>query len=237
MSNADDSGERSRFSYFGEEAEEGGVTSVREKTGRSSTGGTPRPASNGAPGPEERLLEISELARNVGMRYVHKFRIPAGAIPDFDASALTEGEITLTNAGDVLLIRGDAKTVIRMECVRCLAQTDQSVETEIDEAFPLVTTNNAYHQEEVQAVDEDIPAAVITGNVLDLGELLRQALTVAAPPQPICREECEGILGREYVPFEAEETPPATINPFQKLAVLLDKTQQADETDEDSQEK
>jgi uncharacterized protein len=241
MSNEESSGSKSRFAYHGEESEEGGVTSVREKPARGTTSGAapPRgfPASNGAPGPEERLLDISELARTVGMRYVHKFRIPAGVIPDFDAVTPTEGEITLTNAGDVLVLRGDAAATIRMECVRCLEPTDQFVETEIDEAFPLVTTNNAYHQEEVHAVDEDLPAAVITGNILDLGDLLRQSLTVAAPPQPVCREDCPGILGRENVPFVSEEPAPTTTNPFQKLAALLDPADQPEETDEDSQEK
>ncbi len=240
ISNEDSSGERSRFAYFGEESEEGGVTSVREKPGQGPASETAPPrgssASNGAPGPEERLLDISELARTVGMRYVHKFRIPPGAIPDFDAVIPTEGEITLTNAGDVLVLRGDAATTVRMECVRCLEPTDQPVQTEIDEAFPLVTTNNAYRQEEVQAVDEDLPAAVISGNILDLGDLLRQSLTVAAPLQPVCHEDCPGILGRDNVPFVDEEPAPATANPFQKLAELLDVSERSDETDEESHE-
>jgi uncharacterized metal-binding protein YceD (DUF177 family) len=227
---------RSRFAYHGDTPEIGGVTSVVKEPQRESQskGGTinRRPSSPGVPRPEERLLDISELARTVGMRYTHRFAIPAHEIPDFDTATPIIGEITLTNAGDILILKGEAATTLSMECGRCLSPTDKAVETELEENFPLVATNTAYNQEEVQAVDEDVPTAVIKGNVLDLGDLLRQALTLAAPLQPLCREDCPGLEGFEDLVTReeevAEEPEPAVNpdNPLKNLAALWEARQQ-----------
>lgn len=233
----------SRFAYHGDDdlPAEGGVRSVpaaREK-GSNTAGGTsvtgqgggrPHPAVNGVPGPEERLLDISELVRTIGMHYRHRFQLPAGDEKDFIAVSPIEGEVTLTNTGAILLLRGRAKTSLRMECGRCLSDTEQPVEAEIEEEFDLVTTHNAFHQEIVNAVDEDTPASVIKGNVLDLGDLLRQNLLLAAPLQPLCSDECPGIvheanpLARE-ADSSAELTETVSVgaaSPLKNLAALLE---------------
>jgi uncharacterized metal-binding protein YceD (DUF177 family) len=205
----------SRFSYdIDTEPEEGGVRAVGSNNPdtRGSDGETrsarlggaarPGPSGAGAPGPAERLLDISELARSVGMRYTHRFDIPAHPADYIEYAGPLVGQVTLTNTGAALLLGGDVAATLRLECARCLRFVNVPVEAELDEQFDLVTSRNAYHQEEVQAVDEDTPASVIKGNVLDLGELLRQNLLLAAPPQPLCSEECAGL------PNPAADTAP-----------------------------
>lgn len=212
-----DNGERSasRFAYHGDDlALEGGVQAVGKRPGA------------GAPGPEERLLDISELARTVGMRYTHHFHIPPRAEDDLDLAAPLDGALTLTNTGGLLLLRGNVETTLRLECARCLAPVAQEVAADLEEEFDLVTARNAFHQEEVQAVDEDSPASVIQGNVLNLGELLRQNLLLAAPLQPLCREDCPGLdlSGRVRSADAAPEADAGTRgdNPLRHLAQLLE---------------
>jgi uncharacterized metal-binding protein YceD (DUF177 family) len=205
----------SRFAYHGDELTEGGVRSTRGAKGTSHS--TP-----GIPGPEERQLDISELVRNVGMHYTHQFAIPPRQEEDFDPVAPLEGEITLTNTGGLLLLRGNAHTTLRMECSRCLNPTEQPVSTDLEEEFDLVTENNAFRQDEIQAKDDESGAPVISGNILDLGELLRQTLLVAAPWQPLCREDCPGLSDNvTFVDESAPTTPePAKDNPLKHLAEL-----------------
>jgi uncharacterized metal-binding protein YceD (DUF177 family) len=73
-----------------------------------------------------------------------------------------------------------------------------------------------------------------------LGELLRQNLLVAAPLQPLCREDCPGIdlSGHPGVAFSSEEdaapeNPPlaAEDNPLRRLADLLAEKRRQEETD------
>src|SRR5208283_1576588 len=92
---------RSRFGYYGDEPTEGGVHKVEERE-KNRTVGPGRHSTPGVPGPQERLLDISELVRNVGMRYTHHFALPPTKQPDFETTKPIVGEITLTNAGGIL---------------------------------------------------------------------------------------------------------------------------------------
>ena len=235
---------KSRFVYYGEEdAGEGGVFAAAPAdaaTPRRGTiaGGAGR-GTPGVPGPTEALLDISELARTVGMHYTHHFAFPAGNLDELATTAPTTGEITLTNAGALLILRGRVESTLDMECGRCLSPAAQPVEAELEEEFDLVPTNNTFHQEEVQAIDEDTPAAVIKGNVLNLVDLLRQNLLLAAPLQPLCREDCPGILlDNPAVTVLVGEAAEAAIpvsaplaeadNPLRHLAELLEAKRRGD---------
>lgn len=216
----------SRFGYLGSDvsATSGGVRTA----GGKQTGGGPA----GVPGPAERRLDVSEMARTVGMRYTHRFHIPPYAAEGVVFAAPLRGEITLSNTGGVLLLRGQVAAELELECVRCLERFAAPVETDLEEEFSLVTTRNAYHQEEVQAVDEDAPASVIEHNVLDLGELLRQNLLLAAPLQPLCREDCPGVDlgGRSDVSIRAPGE--SGDSPLRRLGELLAARENEDSPDD-----
>jgi uncharacterized metal-binding protein YceD (DUF177 family) len=251
-----DQGEResSRFSYFGsDDSDSGGVYSVSTTKTSAKQNSTPhqighRPASNGVPGPGERLLDISELARTIGMHYVHQFQVLPleGAEEGLTLAGPMEGQIRITNTGAVLLIAGDVRAPLTLECARCLTPTVAEVDAEIEEQFDLVASTAASRQDIVTVVDEDAPASVIEdGHILNLGELLRQNLLVAAPLQPLCREDCPGIdlSGHPGVAFSseedaeiAEENAPllAADNPLKHLADLLAEKRRQEEMNDKS---
>jgi uncharacterized metal-binding protein YceD (DUF177 family) len=254
----DNSGlESSRFSSFGSddfESESGGVYSVSTVKSSNKHGNAPnpstgaRPATNGIPGPGERLLDISELARTIGMHYVHRFQIPPleGAEEGLTLAGPMEGKITLTNTGAVLLVVGEVHAPLTLECGRCLTPTVAEVDAEIEEQFDLVTASTSARQDIVNVIDEDAPASVIEGgNVLKLGELLRQNLLVAAPLQPLCREDCEGIdlSGHTGVAFTTEEAAEQAAaerplasedNPLRHLADLMAEKRRQEEMNDKS---
>ena len=235
-----DSTPRSRFASFTsdeDEPQEGGVHSVSpsapsRKSGNNAHAPAPgsRTSAVGVPGPQEKLLDISELARTTGMHYTHKFSFPPGK-QDEDLENVTPiiGQITLTNTGAILLLQGHVETTLRLEDSRTLEPLDQFVETELEEEFELVGKANAFKQDEVVAVDEDTPAAVVENNVLNVVELLRQNLLLAAPLQPV-RDEDEIPLGAfvyiDPASVQAEETGKETAaddssNPLRRLGELL----------------
>lgn len=214
----------SRLSYLGAEATPGGkAAKPKAATPKPRVPATPHPSYNGVPGAEEPRLDIAEVIRTPGMHYKHRFALPPGAAAEIEVGALPAvtpvvGDLTLTNAGEALVLRGKASATLTLECSRCLSPFDLPVETELEEEFSLITSNNAFHQEEVKAVDDNTTAAVIDGTVLDLAELLRQSLLLAAPWQPICREDCPG-LGKVSTD-DAPEPPIETSRPFEALGDL-----------------
>jgi uncharacterized protein len=216
----------SRFSYHTDDDDpgEGGVVSVAPANSKvAARGGSNRQA--GVPGPEELLLDIGMLARTPGMRYKHQVGIPAGSITELGAVADVSGLVTLTNTGAALLLDGEVRSTLEMECTRCLKPTHQEVVAELEESFDLIAENTAYAQGEVKIVDENVEAAVVEGTILNLGDLLRQNLLLAAPLQPLCAGGCSNGVSV----LEEELETAVTTTPLAGLGDLWAKRQQAAE--------
>lgn len=215
----------SRFAYHNEDDDpgEGGVVSVASPNSKvAARGGSNRQA--GVPSPAELLLDIGMLARTPGMRYRHSIHVPAGAIAELGAVSEVVGHVVLTNTGAALLLDGFAKATLEMECIRCLKPTQHEVETELEEAFDLIAENTAYTQGEVKVVDENVEAAVVEGTILNLGDLLRQSLLLAAPLQPLCVGGCSNGISV----LEEELETVVTSTPLAGLGELWAKRQQTE---------
>ncbi len=232
---------RSRFAYHNEiEPVEGGVRPVPEardgdaapakserKGGRSAHGTAPTAGMSGVPAPGDRLLDISEIARTVGQFYKHRFSVTRRPGDEIDTAEPITGEVNLTNTGDALILRGHAKTVLSIECARCLRPVLEPVETDLEEDFDLVAENSAWQSaDDVRAVDDDETGAVIKGNILDLGDLLRQYIILAAPTRAECHDMCDEIVlpeGVELKRVDEVAAPPTSVldSPLKRLAELI----------------
>jgi uncharacterized protein len=88
-------------------------------------------------------------------------------------------EVRLESLHDGILVTADVDTVATGECVRCLDNVELPIEVEIQELF-------AY------SVDEAFDYAVVDEHV-DLLPLVRDAVVLALPFQPVCRPDCPGL--------------------------------------------
>ncbi|MBC7805288.1 MAG: DUF177 domain-containing protein [Akkermansiaceae bacterium] len=243
FSEAEGNESHSRFAYHNDlDPVEGGVKPVSEsagadrlsakgerKPGRHSNGTAITAGTNGVPGAGDRRLDISEIARTVGQFYKHRFAIAARDGDELDLAEPITGEVTLTNTGAALILRGRAETILSMECARCLRPVLTPVETDIEEEFDLVAENSAWSSaDDVQAVDADENGAVIKGNILDLGDLLRQYVLLAAPTRVECLDECDEIELPEGVTLKRIDdggadtrASSAVDSPLKRLAELI----------------
>lgn len=242
FSEAESKENHSRFAYHNDlDPVEGGVKPVAEnagmdrpsakgerKPGRHSNGTAITAGTNGVPALGDRRLDISEIARTVSQYYKHRFAIARREGDELDIAEPITGEVTLTNTGAALILRGRAQTILSMECARCLRPVLTPVETDIEEEFDLVAENSAWSSgDDVQAVDADENGAVIKGNILDLGDLLRQYVLLAAPTRVECPDECEEIKLPEGVTLKriddagSKSASGATDSPLRRLAELI----------------
>lgn len=88
-------------------------------------------------------------------------------------------DVRLESLHDGILVSADVDTVATGECVRCLDDIEQRIEVEIQELF-------AYSE------DEAFDYTVIDEHV-DLEPLVRDAVVLALPFQPVCRPDCPGL--------------------------------------------
>jgi len=88
-------------------------------------------------------------------------------------------DVRLESLHDGILVSADVDVVATGECVRCLDVVELPVEVEIQEVF-------AY------SFDEAFDYTVIDEHI-DLEPLVRDAVVLALPFQPVCRPDCPGL--------------------------------------------
>ncbi|MGC8667030.1 MAG: YceD family protein [Chthonomonadales bacterium] len=173
-------------------------------------------------------LDLSEIIARVGMHYAYQVDEPALVDEDLECTSRITGRLNFTNTGGLLLVQGELHTRIALECSRCLVYFEEPIDAPISEQFTLETRSLGPHSRVSHVVveEDENPSAgrLFSGNVLDLTELLRQTITVAAPLQPLHDPQCRGlcpVCGQDRneaeCSCESQEVNPA----FAKLQELL----------------
>ena len=92
-----------------------------------------------------------------------------------------------------VLDRGSAKAELDGECVRCLEPISDDIEVGFQELF--VYDQGSHHRggEGLPADPEDDETSRLEGDLLDLEPLLRDAVVLALPFQPLCEDDCPGL--------------------------------------------
>lgn len=84
-----------------------------------------------------------------------------------------------------ILVSGSVNAGTSLQCARCLRPFSSELSVSVCELFA---------EGEPRTADED--AYGVDGEVIDLEPMLRDALTLALPLRPLCREACAGLCGR-----------------------------------------
>ena len=96
-------------------------------------------------------------------------------------------EFLLESAHDGILIAGRADVPIEAECVRCLKALSWTEPITVQQFF-------AYPEAaEPGDEDSDEDVAVMVGDLLDLRGAFRDAVVLALPLSPVCRDDCPGL--------------------------------------------
>lgn len=142
-------------------------------------------------------IDLAEIIRTVGKQQVYEIDEPPFTDEDVEYVAPIRGKVTVTNSGRLLLARGSVDTVVAQECARCLASIRQPVHAAIEEQYSLSEVENAVYHDVAPAIVQDeeneVPPGLFDGNVMNLNVLVRQAVILNVPLQPLCREECAGL--------------------------------------------
>jgi len=139
------------------------------------------------PAPEDLRLELA--------------RVPGGADVELDLrfEAVTEG----------ILVTGSATAPLVGECARCLAPLASTVTASFTELY-LYDGHDQHdgddqHEwhDEYEEPDEE---RYLDGDLLDLEQAFRDAVVLALPMSPLCRDDCPGLCVECGVPL-AEAGP------------------------------
>jgi uncharacterized protein len=101
--------------------------------------------------------------------------VPEGAELDLD--------LRFEAVSDGVLVTATVRAPLAGECARCLDPLSTAIEVELQEL---------YNYGQVGGPDSDDGYALV-GDLLDLEPVLRDALVLALPLAPLCRDDCPGL--------------------------------------------
>lgn len=131
----------------------------------------------------------------VGGARVYELRAPVSELDrldeSFDVIGPFEGVARLLRSTDTVLTRISGVTTVRLECGRCLEPFEAEIEIAAEEEFrpslDIVTGRP------VKDTGDDAALVIDEHHILDLSELVRQAILLALPLTPLCRQDCAGL--------------------------------------------
>ena len=140
------------------------------------------------PGALQRLTREIDAPKDFGIQGV--IGVPEGAPVKLD--------LRLESVMEGVLVTGTARAVAEGECVRCLEPLELELEADFQEMFsyPDADDRGRPKGEPVDDAEEDEDRLFIEDGLFDLEPVLRDAVVLALPMQPVCQEDCPGLCAQ-----------------------------------------
>jgi len=166
------------------------------------------------------LLDLNDVLQHPGRKLEVDISTELPDEADLDLVKPLEGFLEAVSTGNILLVTGKFSTKLVLECARCTEPLEVDVSFDVDEQFPVVGVPSSYSSQDFARVEADEPFQLFEGNNLIVENLLRQALLVEIPIQPLCEFGWDGdcpVAKRKGLLSPTETGRPE----FEKLADLL----------------
>jgi uncharacterized protein len=137
------------------------------------------------------VLDTRDLPRRPGAMRAMRRVVPAPKDLGLELVVVPEGaelhlELRLESVSEGVLVSGTVTGALTGECGRCLRPISDTLDVTIQELY-------AYeHSTTVETTDED-EVSRLQGDLIDLEPALRDAVVLALPTTPLCREDCPGL--------------------------------------------
>jgi uncharacterized protein len=136
------------------------------------------------------VLDTRELGRRPGSMHGVSRTVPAPADLGIEVLRVPEGsqvelDLRLEAVMEGVLVTGTALAALEGECVRCLGPITDELEVDLQELY--------VYDDRDHDPDEDDEVSMLQDDLLDLEPLLRDAVVLALPFQPLCQPDCPGL--------------------------------------------
>ena len=143
------------------------------------------------------MLDTRELGRRPGSQRKMSFSAEAPAGLGIDILGVPEGskvevDLRLEAVMEGVLVTGTASAVLEGECARCLEPITDEIQVDLQELFVYDDPDQGSRRP-AREDDEDDDVSRLEGDLIDLEPLLRDAVVLALPYQPLCRDDCPGL--------------------------------------------
>lgn len=153
------------------------------------------------------MFDTHELGRRPGalQRLTREIDAPAdlgiaGVIGVPEGAPVKLG-LRLESVMEGVLVTGTARAEAKGECVRCLEPVEQQLETDFQEMFSYPDADDRGRVKAEPADDAEVSAEnedmlFIEDGLFALEPVLRDAVVLALPMQPVCQDDCPGLCSQ-----------------------------------------
>ena len=136
------------------------------------------------------MLDTRELGRRPGSQRQVSRTVPAPADLGIEVLQVTEGspvelDLRLEAVMEGVLVTGTAHASLAGECARCLEAISDDIEVGFQELY-------VYEDHALPGAEDD-EVSTLRDDLVDLEPLLRDAVVLALPFQPLCQDDCPGL--------------------------------------------
>jgi uncharacterized protein len=137
------------------------------------------------PGALQRLTRTIDAPKDLGIQGVI-------GVPE---DAPMELVLRLESVMEGVLVTGTARASAKGECVRCLEPLEQVLAADFQEMFsyPDADDRSRPKAEPVDDAEDDEDTLFLEDGLFDLEPVLRDAVVLALPMQPVCQDDCPGL--------------------------------------------
>jgi uncharacterized protein len=137
------------------------------------------------------VLDTRDLPRRPGTMRAIRRTVPAPEDLGLDLIGVPKGadlvlDLRQESVTEGVLVSGTASAAVVGECGRCLRPIRDSLTVTIQELY-------AYEHSATDETAEEDEVGRLRGDLLDLEPALRDAVVLALPNNPLCREDCPGL--------------------------------------------
>lgn len=130
-------------------------------------------------------LEVGSVLRTA---FNERIASPSDDVP-LEGSVV--GNIEVTRTIDMVFVKGQAATITRLVCGRCLDPFPQRLDVSFNEEFVLHSASAAPTRQPADA--DKAPETLDPTAPLDITDLIREHLLLAVPMVPLCSLTCRGL--------------------------------------------
>ena len=140
------------------------------------------------------MLDTRELGRRPGSQRQVSLTAEAPAELGIEILSVPEGspvdiDLRLEAVMEGVLVTGTAEADLAGECSRCLEEIEDTIHVDLQELFVYDDPDDRGSRPD--DLDDDVSR--LEGDLIDLEPLLRDAVVLALPFQPLCRDDCPGL--------------------------------------------
>ena len=152
------------------------------------------------------VFDTRTLGRQAGSAKTHQLTVPAPDDMGLELARVPVGtdvhlDVKFEAVTEGVLVTGSATAPLAGECARCLTPLATAMAASFRELYLYTRDRHDKHDRFDENEEQDDEELYLDGDLLDLEPVLRDAVVLALPMSPLCREDCPGLCVECGVPL------------------------------------